>query len=319
MAQAEWNAPTHVMTDSPPAPDPTPIQPSDTQEVQEISTNPQVAALQVIFPDFDPIILQSVLDSVNGNQDRAIDKLLGMSDPEYQEQQPSTIVNQTELDEEFARNLLIQEREEASYRRHQQRRDAPQDPVPHQQPEDAPGQNSSGTGPNVQEFTDTFNRLAESGKRTFNTLFSKVKARIQELDQPRPDPGSSSTTNGGGGGFFSSVPSHQDRHAMMTQAHYQPTDTPPVRGYDMSYQSSPPSVADENPPASSIQPDQRSPSPEITLGSNHSNQQAPTIDPAKLGILPKRPVTLGGSSPPQQRSTEELEYAENPFEDGRHK
>jgi len=81
MAQAEWNAPTHVMTgesvdgkrrpdrphadamlsaslpDSPPASDPTPIHPSDTEEVQEISTNPQVAALQLIFPDFDPIIL----------------------------------------------------------------------------------------------------------------------------------------------------------------------------------------------------------------------------------------------------------------------
>ena len=81
MAQAEWNAPAHAMsgesfdgkrrpnrhhadamfsasfTDSPPAADPTPIQPSDTEEVQEISINPQVAALQVIFPDFDPIIL----------------------------------------------------------------------------------------------------------------------------------------------------------------------------------------------------------------------------------------------------------------------
>lgn len=40
---------------------------------------------------------------------------------------------------------------------------------------------------------------------------------------------------------------------------------------------------------------------------------------AKLGILPKRPVTLGEPSLPQPRSTEELEYAENPFEDGRHK
>jgi hypothetical protein len=31
---------------------------------------------------------QSVLDSVNGNSDRAIDALLGMSDPDFQSDQP---------------------------------------------------------------------------------------------------------------------------------------------------------------------------------------------------------------------------------------
>ena len=43
--------------DSPPPTDPTPIQPTETETVEEVSTNPQVAALQAIFPDFDPIIL----------------------------------------------------------------------------------------------------------------------------------------------------------------------------------------------------------------------------------------------------------------------
>ncbi|KAF9793216.1 hypothetical protein BJ322DRAFT_1103637 [Thelephora terrestris] len=317
MAQAEWNAPAQVMTDSPPASDPTPIEPSDTEAVEEVSTNPQVAALQAIFSDFDPIVLQSVLDSVNGNQDRAIDKLLGMSDPEYNEQH-SANADQTELDEAFARNLIIQEQEEADRRRQQRQRHAPQEPVPDQQRVDATGQNSSGTaGPNMQEVTETLNKLAESGKRTFSSLFTKVKAKIQELDQPRPDSGSPSTANGGG--TFSATPSHQDRHTMMTQAHYQPTDTQPVRGYDMSYQSSPTPVADQPWRTSSNKPDQRPSSPEITLGSNHSYQQTSNIDPAKLGILPKRPVTLDGSSSPQLRSAEELEYAENPFEDERHK
>ena len=36
---------------------------------------------------------QSVLDSVDGNQDRAIDKLLGMSDPEYKEQHSTNAVS----------------------------------------------------------------------------------------------------------------------------------------------------------------------------------------------------------------------------------
>lgn len=68
--------------------------------------DPQIAALQAMFPDFDATILyvrvslayrmatdvlvrrQSVLDSVNGDQDRAIDALLGMSDPSYVSQEP---------------------------------------------------------------------------------------------------------------------------------------------------------------------------------------------------------------------------------------
>jgi len=78
MVQTEQNAPAHVMTgqnfdenrrlqrllmphppfiDSPPATDPTPGQPTDVQSVEETPTNPRIAALQAMFPDFDPIIL----------------------------------------------------------------------------------------------------------------------------------------------------------------------------------------------------------------------------------------------------------------------
>ena len=35
---------------------------------------------------------QSVLESVGGDQDRAIDMLLGMSDPNYVPQEPPTVV-----------------------------------------------------------------------------------------------------------------------------------------------------------------------------------------------------------------------------------
>lgn len=40
---------------------------------------------------------QSVLDSVGGNQDKAIDKLLGMSDPEYKEQHSTNVVSNAQL------------------------------------------------------------------------------------------------------------------------------------------------------------------------------------------------------------------------------
>jgi hypothetical protein len=82
MAQAESNAPAHVVTgqsfgeneanepthddaspppppfrESPPAADPTPVQQTTAQPAEETAPNPQVVALQAIFPDFEPIIL----------------------------------------------------------------------------------------------------------------------------------------------------------------------------------------------------------------------------------------------------------------------
>ena len=45
--------------------------------------NPATVPLKAMFPDFDNAVLQSVLESVYGNQDAAVDLLLGMSDPSY--------------------------------------------------------------------------------------------------------------------------------------------------------------------------------------------------------------------------------------------
>lgn len=53
------------------------------QEHANVPANPAVALLKSMFPDFDEVVLQAVLDSVSGNQDAAIDVLLGMSDPSY--------------------------------------------------------------------------------------------------------------------------------------------------------------------------------------------------------------------------------------------
>lgn len=48
------------------------------------------------------------------------------------------------------------------------------------------------------------------------------------------------------------------------------------------------------------------------------------LPPAKIGMLPKRPVSLLGSTPAQSSTTrranddDELDYVENPFDDERH-
>lgn len=47
------------------------------------NTDPRVAPLKAMFPDFDSAVLLYVLEAENGNQDRAIDTLLAMSDPNY--------------------------------------------------------------------------------------------------------------------------------------------------------------------------------------------------------------------------------------------
>jgi hypothetical protein len=93
------------------------------------------------------------------------------------------------------------------------------------------------------------------GKRTFSSLFSKVKAKIQEFDQPRfashitydllishirvrPD----SNVEASGSSYHSSGPAQPDRHAIMQQSYYDPNfqshevpePTHRVKGYDMS-------------------------------------------------------------------------------------
>lgn len=105
--------PTHLTTASSSATGtPTATTPSDpalnssdvnaplVSQLREAPVDPRVVALRAMFPDYDDLVLcvsryqcayvpltcvnrQSVLDSVGGDQDRAIDVLLGMSDPNY--------------------------------------------------------------------------------------------------------------------------------------------------------------------------------------------------------------------------------------------
>lgn len=45
--------------------------------------NPKVQELQIMFPTIDPAVIEIILESCGGSQDRAIESLLSMTDPEF--------------------------------------------------------------------------------------------------------------------------------------------------------------------------------------------------------------------------------------------
>ncbi|KAF7371463.1 CUE domain-containing protein [Mycena venus] len=146
------------------------VEPAAHPRERELVADTRLRVLRGMFSDFDDSLLQSVLDSVQGNTNRAIDALLGMSDPDYQgEPVPQQVRPQTqeELDEQLARTLMLEDE------RQQERPEARRQ-----------GSTGAPERDTMQEFQEQFNKFAESGKRTVGTLFSKVKAKIQEFDQP---------------------------------------------------------------------------------------------------------------------------------------
>lgn len=325
-----------------------PIQPPATstspRPATDVSLNPRIAALRAMFPDYDDLILQSVLESVNGSQDAAIDALLGMSDPEYtsdtRHQEP--VLTQTDLDEQLARRLMLEEQEA------QQQQWAAQPPQPatpqrrntrpyevyqqqyHQQGALPP----AGERDTMAEFQEQINKIAETGKKTFGNIFSKVKAKIQEYDQGRPVQSSS-------GGYN---PNQQQQQPYYGQAEPTATQSRPQQPayYDPNPPMSPPTSSITPPaaaihgydvtppPATTFAPPSGSPPPASTSrGSNDVPRPPQTgtgmpIDAGKLGLLPKRPVSLlpdPAAAPAHvQQPTDDddgLEYVENPFEDPR--
>ncbi|KAJ6503170.1 hypothetical protein C8R47DRAFT_1249374 [Mycena vitilis] len=138
-----------------PAPAPSLPQLPPPPRERELVADPRLSVLRAMFPDFDDSLLQSVLDSVQGNTDRAIDALLGMSEqPPAQQQAPQT---QEDLDEQLARTLMLEdERQEHVWGVQQQ-------PQQGQRPQ-APGQESTAAGQDkdtMQEFQEQFNKFAE--------------------------------------------------------------------------------------------------------------------------------------------------------------
>ncbi|KAF8348245.1 hypothetical protein F5887DRAFT_638563 [Amanita rubescens] len=310
---------------------------SDSEQPQQhddYPADPQVAALRAIFPDYDDGLLLSVLQSVEGDQDRAIDALLGMSDPQYKSepsgQQGGQAHSQVDLDEQLARRLMLEEQQQHALPYQPYNGPARRGYRP-QPPRDAPPEKDT-----VSDIQDQISRFAESGKKTFESLFSKVKAKIQEYDKPagskepeapnlpswgaEPSPGASKQRWSYNSGSQQQPLYHEPTPSVTVVPSSSSALTgKPVHPYDIGVeQDAGTSVPLKTEPISDVA------SPRMSIGS----RPITTIDGGKLGLLPKRPVSLlkpqvaaaGQTESERQTSLDdddELEYAENPFEDSR--
>jgi len=201
----------------------------------------------------------------------------------------------------------------------------------------------------MTEIGQQLGRIAESGKKTFGNIVQKVKAKIAEMDQPK----SSTQPSWGASTNDTYDPAAYERRAYQGQtqsqpqtpqtartqsaqaaAYYDPNlhddDAQPItlQGYD---------TAPAKPPTRSIA-DMTNGSDTVTSTSTIRPPGIPNppIDGGKLGLLPKRPVSLLRPPTDQQQhatgaiehsqsqaslqASEDsgdggLEYAENPFDE----
>ncbi|KAF5351747.1 hypothetical protein D9756_007631 [Leucocoprinus leucothites] len=364
--------------------------PTETVMTQNEPRDPQVAALKAIFPDYDEAILQSVLESVNGSQDRAIDLLLGMSDPNFKSDTPPVVqqpqMTQEDLDEQLARRLMLEEQQQAQQwqqRQRPHRRSSRMQGQQQQQPQQ-PGPTPVGDKDTMTEIQEQFSKYAEIGRKNFGALVSKVKSKIQEFD--KPDAGGSGsgvqpTWSGSGGTSYhdpnatSQMPPPRTNYQAY-QGHHAATGIPapltntvisqPAAFYDPNPSSQP--TSPQTQPTSPSFPERKTMQPSVsnegyavepipsstgdalasisasttsqpaqpattnaTSGGNFSASVPPRgpspanpIDGGKLGLLPKRPISLIRDPPQTQQQAhrhdsdeDALEYAENPFDDDR--
>lgn len=220
-----------MITLSPPSAQTPP--PSDALRVgHDADSDPRIASLKGMFPDFDAAVILSVFESVDNDQDRALDILLGMNDPTYISSTvpPSTAPQQLgptqeDLDEQLARRLALEEeqaarawsadrqpgwrhpmspsqdQQQAGYQTYQPRRGSGRGwgssswgSWSGAQGQTTQSQGQGGQRDTMAEFQEGFNKIAESGKKTFSTIVSRVKAKMQEFDQGSGF-GSGSTTS----------------------------------------------------------------------------------------------------------------------------
>ncbi|KIJ60006.1 hypothetical protein HYDPIDRAFT_190188 [Hydnomerulius pinastri MD-312] len=281
-----------ILSPSPP-PQPLQSQPQPPQTEGAV-TDPRIAPLKGMFPDFDDAVILSVLESTNNDPDRALDVLLGMNDPSYVPPPPPPAANQQR---------------------------APTSP---------PSLSSQPTPRLSQEALDEQLAQGQRGDEAPKSYYDP-NARGYDLygggDGEDEDPFNPP-------GAFSTSPSNANTasNAIGPSANAKdttPTRTPPPTSAGSSTYVPPASwnTRASSPPVSSVQ---RPPS----TGSGSPGG----VDFSKLGLLPKRPISLvrpqsppgraASSSPPFSAAAhpmarahsgseddDELEYVENPFEE----
>ncbi|CAE6410970.1 unnamed protein product [Rhizoctonia solani] len=355
---------------------PPPQAPALDANPETLASDPAVASLHAMFPDFDLLVIQSVLEATGGDKDQAVDSLLGMSDPEYAQSQARNApaapgagtgpgvgagntqgrqLTQTELDEEFARRLMLEEEQQANaggwqpannqyghsvpYQQYQPRRSGD-----HQRPPNAGagggfgeiagglqqqfrsfvggasarmgagGSTQTGTGSGYQE---QFNKIADTGKKTFSTIFTKVKQKMEEFDNRNP-PDTQNMNQPPQSGHWSNwqgppAPARQQQVPTYAQSpapgqYPHPPQSPPataqhgalnVNPYDIPQTTSTSANAEtSNLPRSSArwqyQPEgpETLPTPPSQSTALPAEEPRRSVDAARLGLLPKRPVSL---------------------------
>ncbi|PVG02386.1 hypothetical protein CPB86DRAFT_576262 [Serendipita vermifera] len=258
--------------------------------------------LKSMFPDLDSTTIHDCYVLCERNVERTVEFLLGTAQDVSTANNTTNALTQTELDEQLARHLEQEELAAAASWRPQH---VPPNAV-------APGnttRTAAGTQNNQNDeinFQEQFNKIAETGKRTFNTIFNKVKEKIKEFEGPAPPQGAqaqqnhyyapeSSTT------FSTSPPlvSYQPRTAGPHQATYSAPNTAPPTANQATAQS-----------------------PDLTAATTSSmstvtpapiNTPAP-VNTSKAAFLEKKstPLTVTATSHPEEDLTE------NPFEDRNH-
>lgn len=292
--------------------------PSLPQRHPDVDVDPRIASLHAMFPDFDDSLLSSVLQSVNGDQDLAIDTLLGMSDPDYVSQPVPPPVQreptQTDLDEQLARRLMLEEEQAAQ----NQWRPPQQEQVPQSYQQrrstgrDRAGGDETGRYDNtartvtppqrdtMAEFQDGFNKIAETGKKTFSSIVSKVKAKMQEYDQGQ---GASSTQPTWG---QTSQPSWGGGQPVQHQESYYDPNPPGDSGIRGSGWQSPPraSGGNSNPRTNSVPtlaPSATYTPPNFATKPIPNSTSVASNSPTYAGSSTYSPPTTGmGTSPPPE-------------------
>ncbi|KAF8598828.1 hypothetical protein BDV93DRAFT_512210 [Ceratobasidium sp. AG-I] len=389
---------------TPVAPQPIPPQPQAPvldANADTLESDPAIASLHAMFPSFDLMVIQSILEATGGDKDQAVDSLLSMSDPDYtpshqqaapgggapNQTRPPT---QTELDEEFARRLMLEEEEQArggAWPPNEQQNNPYSQSVPYQQYQSRrsgeyqrpsgeyqrPAGTGQGAGGGIGEiagdlqqqfrsfiggaggsgrrtagtqgqgqvqgqgaggagYQDQFNKIADTGKKTLNSIFNKVKQKMEEFDGRNPSdtqnmnqpPQSGHWSNWQGPPAQGSthnqtqqqqqVPTYASSPAPAQQ--YAPPSHPPPSTAQHGALNNNPYAIPEGPPAQTganantaalpassgrwhYQPEESSapaaaapalaPSATAATGAEEPRR---SIDATRLGLLPKRPVSL---------------------------
>nr|XP_018266878.1 uncharacterized protein I303_00858 [Kwoniella dejecticola CBS 10117]OBR89036.1 hypothetical protein I303_00858 [Kwoniella dejecticola CBS 10117] len=337
--------------------------------------DPKVNELHQMFPTVELSVIELILETSQGSTDRAIEQLLGMTDPEFKsdELEGTREDAQVDLDAQFARSLQMADEE--TYRAQQAqfhsrvnsgnnppppgggglpyqpriRRAGAGGQRPHpQQPhnqdafyegytasdrdinglEGRYGERNEGDNPpGMLAFEERVEKFAEAGKQTFNSLFSKAKAKYSEFQQQQ----ATNRANQSGSSYvpenlspsgdrYTRPPGIGGNRGPEQNRNFSNWDdrSPSLRSESISSQSTfdaPPSSQqtqplrqsshrwqpsdaydDPLPPARSISNSRIEVNP--SRGSVGSpEKQAGKIDPAKLGILPKKRVDLLSTSP----------------------